>query len=385
MKRSILLTLLSGLVLCACNKTERPESPRNFTVEDLVISTELTGHLDTTQYVISKVVPLTGGEDVIIPQYDKLVFQGDKVYILDKSISKRVFVYDTLGNFQYKVGEAGRALNEFYRQPSDFSVDSRGRIYLFDSEGPKIIKYDEQGKYRSTDALREIWPYAFALTDNGDYAFAFRMMDDRTEVTYELAVYDSLEQNKSNYRPLADHQLFTYDIPFWSSEDKLYYIPNMSDTVFVLSGDTISRAIHLDFQGKFLPDEAVAEVQRTGELSKIARKHEGAVLGAVKYEENEHWIHVEYSIGIGLNYLKNKQTGEIHEFVSLFEGFFPASQFFICDNFLVYLMTEDSVLGTASMKEEDFWAETYGKTSGAVRKMLDGKTPLPALVYVELK
>ena len=179
------MTLLSGLVLCACNKTERPESPRNFTVEDLVISTELTGHLDTTQYVISKVVPLTGGEDVII-----------------------------LGNFQYKVGEAGRALNEFYRQPSDFSVDSRGRIYLFDSEGPKIIKYDEQGKYRSTDALREIWPYAFALTDNGDYAFAFRMMDDRTEVTYELAVYDSLEQNKSNYRPLADHQLFTYDIPF---------------------------------------------------------------------------------------------------------------------------------------------------------------------------
>ena len=282
MRKNMLFLLSLGFLLCACNKSQRSESPCNYTREEKVINTSPTEFLDTTQYTISKVIPLTGGENVIIPQYDKIVFQGDKVYILDKSISKRVFVYDTLGNFQYKVGEAGRALNEFYRQPSDFSVDSRGRIYLFDSEGPKIIKYDEQGKYRSTDALREIWPYAFALTDNGDYAFAFRMMDDRTEVTYELAVYDSLEQNKSNYRPLADHQLFTYDIPFWSSEDKLYYIPNMSDTVFVLSGDTISRAIHLDFQGKFLPDEAVAEVQRTGELSKIARKHEDAVLGGSK-------------------------------------------------------------------------------------------------------
>lgn len=107
--------------------------------------------------------------------------------------------------------------------------------------------------------------------------------------------------------------------------------------------------------------------------------------GVVKYEENEHWIHVEYSIGIGIHYLKNKFTGKEHVFASLFEGFFPASQFFIDDKYLVFLMTEDSVMETASRKEEDFWVETYGKTSGAVRKMLDGKTPLPALVYVELK
>lgn len=94
--------------------------------------------MDTNQYIIPKILSLKGSEGMILPQYDKIVFQNGKIYVMDKEITKNVVVFDSLGNYLYKVGEVGRALNELYRQPTNFEVNSQsGNIYLFDSEGRK--------------------------------------------------------------------------------------------------------------------------------------------------------------------------------------------------------------------------------------------------------
>lgn len=214
-----LLIVLLGLLFTACKKHRADESRNSYTVKKLVIDMKQTELLDTNQYLIPKVISLKSADGIILPQYDKMVFRNGKIYVMDKEVTRRVMVFDTLGHYLYKVGEVGRALNEMYRQPSDFDVDPHnGCLYLFDSEGRKVIKYDAMGKYLSTDVLEDIWPYAFGLTETGNYAFAFRMLDDNRETTYELSVYDPSGHNKSNYRPLEDHQMFTTDMPFWHSD-----------------------------------------------------------------------------------------------------------------------------------------------------------------------
>ena len=165
MKKRKFIYCIDWILIFSCKKWQRNESHNDFTVEKLIVDTKQTECLDTNQYIIPKILSLKGSEGMILPQYDKIVFQNGKIYVMDKEITKNVVVFDSLGNYLYKVGEVGRALNELYRQPTNFEVNSQsGNIYLFDSEGRKIIKYDVFGKYYSTDILEDFWPYAFGLT-----------------------------------------------------------------------------------------------------------------------------------------------------------------------------------------------------------------------------
>ena len=173
-------------------------------------------------------------------------------------------------------------------------------------------------------------------------------------------------------------------MPFWHSDVGLCYIPNLCDTVFIFSGDTLSRAVHVDFKGKFLPQDVVSELKRNGKAD-IRKNYEGYVYNLTKYEENGEWVNVDYSVGVGLHYLKNKRTGKEFLFTSLFKGFFPSNLFFIQGKYLVYLITEDNVADVMAGEGEDWWDETLAETHEVIRKMLDGRIALPALVYVEIK
>ena len=52
---------------------------------------------------------------------------------------------------------------------------------------------------------------------------------------------------------------------------------------------------------------------------------------------------------------------------------------------MVYLVTEDSVADVMVRKGEDWWEDTFVETHDAVKILFDGRFPLPALVYVEIK
>ena len=93
MKNVSLFIVLIGFLFFSCKKWQRNESHNDFTVEKLIVDTKQTECLDTNQYIIPKILSLKGSEGMILPQYDKIVFQNGKIYVMDKEITKNVVVF----------------------------------------------------------------------------------------------------------------------------------------------------------------------------------------------------------------------------------------------------------------------------------------------------
>ncbi|MGB9586431.1 MAG: 6-bladed beta-propeller, partial [Anaerolineales bacterium] len=76
---------------------------------------------------------------------------GD-IIVLDETITKRVFLFDSLGNFLRVVGRRGEGPGE-YQSPTSVTCDNRGRIIVADNQLSRINYYDADGNFLSSFGL----------------------------------------------------------------------------------------------------------------------------------------------------------------------------------------------------------------------------------------
>lgn len=88
MKNVSLFIVLIGFLFFSCKKWQRNESHNDFTVEKLIVDTKQTECLDTNQYIIPKILSLKGSEGMILPQYDKIVFQMVKFMLWTRKLQR---------------------------------------------------------------------------------------------------------------------------------------------------------------------------------------------------------------------------------------------------------------------------------------------------------
>lgn len=377
------------LLICSCTYQDRSVSLKSLPTENVSIEWDRqTKVLDTTEYTISKVVPLKKDSMMFIGQVDRMEFHNGHVFVLDREYAKRVFVFDSLGNMSACIGRLGRADNEYLRGPSDFSIDrKKDELCVMEAESNKIIRYSYDGKVKQICRIKEFWPYSFSCLSDGNLAFSFRMMDNNSNTdNCELVASDTSFNVQRRWRPLAHHQIFTKDFPFWNIDGGVYFIPNLSDTVLCFSGDTIGRKIHIDFQGQFLSPKDAGKVMKEGDYSILCNK-EGVVNSICKYEENEDWINIEYSTGIMFHYLQNRTTGAEYQGISLFDGIFPLRGLFINGKHLTCVILEDDIATYRRLLSDNNLEinAQYAKSNSVIKNLIEGKIPLPALLYIDIK
>jgi len=86
--------------------------------------------------------------------------------ILDRMITRQVYLFDHQGRFVRKLGSRGRGPRE-YRQPRSVWVDQEGISYVLDSSLRKILVYDPEGEFQREIGLRGlgIFPSALAIAE----------------------------------------------------------------------------------------------------------------------------------------------------------------------------------------------------------------------------
>lgn len=331
-------------------------------------------------------LPLENVPSTNLLECEKMELMNGRIYILDRVANKGVVVYDTLGRYLHSVGKIGHSSSELLHAPTDFSVSRRtGAVYLFDNESNKIVVYDKDGDYVRT-CKPDDWPYAFAVTENDNFLFAFRMRQNRFGENYQLGLYNSEGKQETYFRILPGDELFSSsDMPFECSGEETFYVPNLCDTVFAFRGDTLHRAVHLDFGGKYLSSQQQALIKQ-GELEEGYRG--SFVQGVYRYLESEDWIGVVYNAdSYEMTFLQKRGSQKTYNSKSLFKGLFPRDYFVLEGEYLVFPVTESFVLRCKGVVENLAAQEREHMLSNAhpvIREFISGKRKYPALIYVKV-
>ena len=157
------ICLMTG-VLCFVSCSQ--EATHNGTVETaqikgLSIDTAaapamLSDFVDSISYIKLSQASLPIGKT------DKIEVTADKIFVLDRTVSKSVFVFDTSGRFLYNLGGGN-----YLPAALDFCLDeSKKKVYVYYAAIHKIIAYDVEKHKPEKEVIIEGFFHSMQVLDN---------------------------------------------------------------------------------------------------------------------------------------------------------------------------------------------------------------------------
>ena len=157
LKKTYCLIISLFLIACSSSTKENPDvfsrlttlnDKKDFFVVD-IDSARKENILYLSDYFKDvRAIKLEDNEKALIGTISKLIVFDEHLFVLDKSVSKSLFVFNKEGLFIRKFGSVGGGPEEYIKL-SDFTIDTDKKIfYLLDPHTQKINSYDiASGKF----------------------------------------------------------------------------------------------------------------------------------------------------------------------------------------------------------------------------------------------
>lgn len=346
--------------------------------------------LEAYQYTIDSVRTLNVPDSLAKIDEEKFFVNNEKIYIMDSNVEKTILVFDLSGNYLYKLGERGRAKNEYLYGPTDFFVAKNGDVHVFDMIGHKILIFADSGEF--VKKIDIPWITSFGMTSTGKYLYCNDNIDLPNEEPDPSLLLCDL---KSGYKkPLIPSKHFTYHYhpryrTFFYNDARLYHIPILSDSIIAFRDDTVERVVRVDFTCGFLSKEKPETVRDNpdGSNPKISPGGYQGVEAIYEYQESESYIYMSYIYQSRLKeWLYNKRTKQIIHDSFLFAGLGIFNDYYLRGHQIVaYVGGENVEMLKEYCDSEEFDKDEYKKTPSFVKAFQLGKLSAPALVYITIK
>jgi hypothetical protein len=253
MKSYIFLTGLLIFVFSACRQ------PRVHDEGDAPVIT-LRFDFDTLSFgsivAGTEFIPLETTDESLIGQVDKIIFQGNKYYVMDDQ-QKIIFIFDSRGKYLAKIDKKGQGACEYVYMHS-FLVDKSGNISILSLSDPvQILSYAAADHYRTCDKLTvKDWSGEDFYPLNTGYIFYSAGGSNDSEKQYFLFSTD-LEGNVLN-KLLPSHQFIEYDLSYLHSftpyGDTLLFHKYFDNNIYQILPESVTVRYVLDF-GKYRMSE----------------------------------------------------------------------------------------------------------------------------------
>jgi hypothetical protein len=195
-------------------------------------------------------IPLETNRNCLLRSVNKIVFAGENMLVSD---FERLYLFNGQGKFLRQISRTGQGPAEYYRV-FDIFADADSREFYLIADSRKMLKYTFEGDYIRTISTK--LPSHTALM-TPDHTLLFHI-PNQTLFTRDTTVY-SLEETDT-----LGHVLRSYPnrAPLYSEIKQLgltvtgrslyvygkniYFAQWASDTLFMVSGDTLTAKLAID-------------------------------------------------------------------------------------------------------------------------------------------
>ena len=272
----------------------------------------LSSYLDSVE-----IIPLETRKDILLGRINKIQEIDNRLFVLDKSISRSVLVFDRKGTFLFRVGKLGQGPGE-YASVSDFSIDPTNRtIYLLDNRLYSVHKYTlDDGRYLNTIRLsgEEVRRFHLAVLDGCLYTDAFylpNISDSKKQLLRMLNMNSGEELAWLNYKDYNlgwDKLHFVNEIFYEQLDGKsVRFVQPFMNIVMELTQEGIRPYTYLKSKNWLSKEELEKTegepAERYNSLRRISR-----IYNINSFMEFGDYIFLKYDEGGTVNYLFYDKT-----------------------------------------------------------------------------
>lgn len=183
----------------------------------------------------------------LIGEIDDIFFIDNTIVVVDKEISKAVFLFDMKGNFKGQVSRLGNGRQE-YLKLHDVSVTPDGLIAIYDILKDKIMFFDNKGRYKKEQNMSFRFS-EFDYVDSTHMVFNIigrdrkKIYDNHTYVVTdsklrELYFFgDDVQTESFTYR--KNHGLYLYGT-------NVYCTINLGTTIYQVGKDSLTAKYNVN-------------------------------------------------------------------------------------------------------------------------------------------
>jgi hypothetical protein len=247
------------------------------------------------------------------------------IFVLDYHIAKKLFIFDRTGKFVRQIGSTGQGPGE-YLTINDFCLDCENReVYLLDSWGGKVLKYDWNGEYISSIRLMRNYYYSnIAYSEKQLYC---SILPDDKEKSNNLLVKIDIETGEYKEYLNADEYNQGWNnayYPEWgffrykTEPSKLKFWELYMNTVMLIKNDTVYPYLTIKHKnwiskGDLLSDEQFEkhDIKDVSHVAKTGKAH--TIFSYFEYNDVIFFGYIQGLNG-GACVLYDKKNNESHQY-----------------------------------------------------------------------
>ena len=309
MKYTFFILIISILTISCTRNANTKNGQSNIELIKVDFSKEYTQKKFPNTNYSMRVQRLEDNKDFPVGYVDKLIVNDERIYLLDRSKSQSIFVYNRAGTLLQVINRIGNGPGEF-TSPTDFDVDKKtDNLLVMDANLRKILIYSPKGNF-----IREFKYDSFAirlLLDNEGNIILDNGNIPSPEGAYYLSRIDQNGKHLNSFFP-ADSSVLGITLnsrePLQRTENELFFLPVLSNRIYSLQDDEPSLVYQIDF-GKYWPDNNFCEQMKKVHPLKIRQfMFENNYVCFLNYIQTKDVLHIDFYKDKNYSLYYNKQT-----------------------------------------------------------------------------